>query len=123
MFRGAQPVTPTPMGSPTGFQLRAPDKDPHADAITWPGPSAWSITEPIDLGPFEDAMPCTVLRPRRHGLFGCATGSGKSGGVNVLMGNRTACADVVIWAASTSSAAWKWCFWVWCIYGLATTPA
>jgi hypothetical protein len=60
------------------------DKDPHADAITWPWPSAASITEPIDLGPFEDAMPPRVLL-RRHALFGGATGSGKSGGLNVLM--------------------------------------
>jgi hypothetical protein len=35
---------------------------------------------------------------RRHGLFGGATGSGKSGGLNVLMGNLVACRDVVIWA-------------------------
>ena len=32
------------------------DRDPHADAIVWPGPSVASISEPIDLGPFEDAM-------------------------------------------------------------------
>src|SRR5215472_3312938 len=31
-------------------------------------------------------------------LFGGGTGSGKSGGLNVLLGNLTACTDVVIWA-------------------------
>ena len=79
-FRGAARVYPTPDGLANRFELRVLDKDPHADAITWPGPSVASITEPIDLGPFEDAMPCTVLLLRRHGLFGGATGSGKSGG-------------------------------------------
>ena len=39
-----------------------------------------------------------VLFLRRHGLGGGATGSGKSGWLNVLMGNLVACRDVVIWA-------------------------
>ena len=86
-FRGAARVYPTPDDLANRFELRVLDKDPHADAITWPGPSVASITEPIDLGPFEDAMPGTVLLLRRHALFGGATGSGKSGGLNVLMGN------------------------------------
>jgi hypothetical protein len=97
-FRGAARVYPTPDDLANRFELRVLDKDPHADAITWPGPSVASITEPIDLGPFEDAMPARVLLLRRHALFGGATGSGKSGGLNVLMGNLTACTDVVIWA-------------------------
>jgi hypothetical protein len=71
--------------------------DPHADAIPWPGPSVTSITQPIDFGPFEDATPCRVLFLRRHGLAGGATGGGKSGWLNVLMGNLAACEDVVIW--------------------------
>ena len=40
--------------------------DPHAGAIPWPGPSVASITQPINLGPFEDAAPCQVLFLRRH---------------------------------------------------------
>ena len=55
--------------------------DTHAGAIDWPGPSVTSITQPIDLGPFEDAAPCRVSVLRRHGLFGGSTGSGKSGGL------------------------------------------
>jgi antitoxin (DNA-binding transcriptional repressor) of toxin-antitoxin stability system len=93
-----------------------------ADAITWPGPSVASITEPIDLGPFEDAMPARVLLLRRHGLFGGGTGSGKSGGVNVLMGNLTACADVVIWAVDLKRGM-ELGPWAACIGRLATTPA
>ena len=56
-FRGAARVYPTPDDLANRFELRVLDKDPHADAITWPGPSVASITEPIDLGPFEDATP------------------------------------------------------------------
>ena len=64
--RGAARVYPTPDDLANRFELRVLDNDPHADAITWPGPSVTSITEPIDLGPFEDAMPATCLLLRRH---------------------------------------------------------
>jgi S-DNA-T family DNA segregation ATPase FtsK/SpoIIIE len=121
-FRGAARVYPTPDDLANRFELRVLDKDPHADAITWPGPSAASITEPIDLGPFEDAMPATVLLLRRHALFGGATGSGKSGGLNVLMGNLTACADVIVWAIDLKRGM-ELGPWATCIDRLATTPA
>jgi hypothetical protein len=60
-FRGAARVYPTPDNLAHRFELRVLDKDPHADAIPWPGPSISSITQPVDLGPFEDATPATVL--------------------------------------------------------------
>jgi FtsK/SpoIIIE family len=121
-FRGAARVLPTPDGLANRFELRVLDKDPHADAITWPGPSVRSITEPIDLGPFEDAMPARVLLLRRHGLVGGATGSGKSGGLNVLMGNLAACTDVVIWAIDLKRGM-ELGPWASCIGRLATTSA
>jgi hypothetical protein len=121
-FRGAARVYPTPDDLANRFELRVLDKDPHADAITWPGPSVASITEPVDLGPFEDAMPARVLLLRRHGLFGGATGSGKSGGLNVLIGNLTACADVVIWAIDLKRGM-ELGPWAACIDRLATTAA
>jgi hypothetical protein len=121
-FRGTARVYPTPDDLANRFELRVLDKDPHADAITWPGPSAASITEPVDLGPFEDAMPAKVLLLRRHALFGGATGSGKSGGLNVLMGNLTACADVVIWAIDLKRGM-ELGPWAACIDRLATSPA
>jgi hypothetical protein len=121
-FRGAARVCPTQDGLANRFELRILDKDPHADAITWPGPSATSITEPIDLGPFEDATPAKVLFLRRHCLFGGVSGSGKSGGLNVLMGNLTACADVVIWAIDLKRGM-ELGPWASCIDRLATTPA
>jgi hypothetical protein len=121
-FRGAARVYPTPDDLANRFELRVLDKDPHADAITWPGPSAASITEPVDLGPFEDAMPAKVLFLRRHALLGGATGSGKSGGLNVLIGNLTACADVVIWGIDLKRGM-ELGPWAACIGRLATTPA
>jgi S-DNA-T family DNA segregation ATPase FtsK/SpoIIIE len=121
-FRGAARVVPTPDDLANRFELRVLDKDPHADAITWPGPSVTSITEPVDLGPFEDAVPVKVLFLRRHVLAGGATGSGKSGWLNVLMGNLTACRDVVIWAIDLKRGM-ELGPWAACLDRLATTPA
>jgi FtsK/SpoIIIE family len=121
-FRGAARIYPTPDGKANRFELRVLDKDPHADAIAWPGPSVTSITEPIDLGPFEDATAAKVLLLRRHSLFGGATGSGKSGGLNVVLGNLAACRDVVIWAIDLKRGM-ELQPWAPCIARLATTPA
>ena len=121
-YRGAARVYPTGDDLANRFELRILDKDPHADAIAWPGPSVGSIIEPIDLGPFEDAVPARVLFLRRHGLFGGVSGSGKSGGLNVLMANLSACTDVVIWAIDLKKGM-ELAPWASCIDRLATTPA
>ena len=120
-FRGAVRVYPTPDDLANRCEIRVLDIDPHADAIPWPGPSTNTITEPIDLGPFEDAAPCKVLFLRRHVLFGGATGAGKSSGLNVLMGNLAACRDVVIWAIDLKKGM-ELGPWAPCIDRLATTP-
>lgn len=120
-FRGAVRVHPTPDDRANRVELRILNIDPHADAIPWPGPSVGTITEPIEFGPFEDAAPARVLFLRRHGLFGGATGSGKSGGINVLMGNLSACRDVVIWAIDLKRGM-ELRPWAQCIDRLATTP-
>jgi S-DNA-T family DNA segregation ATPase FtsK/SpoIIIE len=120
-FRGAVRIYPTPDDLANRCEIRVLDIDPHADAIPWPGPSTNTITEPIDLGPFEDASPCRVLFLRRHVLFGGATGAGKSSGLNVLMGNLAACGDVVIWAIDLKKGM-ELGPWAPCIDRLATTP-
>ena len=120
-FRGAVRVYPTPDDLANRCEIRVLDMDPHAGAIPWPGPSVTSITQPVDLGPFEDASPCRVLFARRHGIFGGTTGSGKSGGLNVLMGNLVACRDVVIWAIDLKKGM-ELRPWESCIDRLATTP-
>jgi hypothetical protein len=119
-FRGAVRIYPTSDDLANRCELRVLDIDPHADAIPWPGPSTNTITEPIDLGPFEDAAPCKVLFLRRHVLFGGATGAGKSSGLNVLMGNLAACGDVVIWAIDLKKGM-ELGPWAPCIDRLATT--
>jgi hypothetical protein len=120
-FRGAVRVYPTTDDLANRCELRVLDSDPHADAVVWPGPSVTSITEPIELGPFEDASPCRVLFLRRHALGGGATGSGKSGWLNVLMGNLVACGDVVIWAIDLKKGM-ELKPWESCIGRLATSP-
>jgi hypothetical protein len=120
-FRGAVRIYPTPDDLANRFELRVLDTDPHADAIPWPGPSIGSVTDPIDFGPFEDAVPCRVLFLRRHAIFGGTTGSGKSGGLNVLMGNLTACRDVIIWAIDLKKGM-ELGPWQECIGRLATSP-
>jgi hypothetical protein len=119
--RGAVRVHPTPDNLANRCELRVLDHDPHANAIPWPGPSVTSITEPIDLGPFEDAEPCRVLFLRRHAILAGATGSGKSGGLNELIANLAACRDVVIWAIDLKRGV-ELKPWSACIDRLATTP-
>ena len=120
-YRGAVRVHPTRDGKANRCELRVLDTDPHAEAIPWPGPSARSITEPVDLGPFEDAEPCRVSFLRRHALFAGTTGSGKSGGLNVLMATLAACDDVVIWAIDLKKGM-ELGPWAPCIDRLAATP-
>jgi hypothetical protein len=120
-FRGAVRVYPTPDNYANRCELRVLDADPHANAIPWPGPSVSSITEPIELGPFEDATPCRVSFLRRHVLFGGATGTGKSGGLNVLIGNLSACRDVVLWGIDLKKGM-ELGPWITCLDRLATTP-
>jgi S-DNA-T family DNA segregation ATPase FtsK/SpoIIIE len=120
-FRGAVRVYPTPDNHANRCELRVLDTDPHANAIPWPGPSVNSIAEPIELGPFEDAVPCRVSFLRRHVLFGGATGAGKSGGLNVLIGNLSACSDVVLWGIDLKMGM-ELGPWLRCLDRLATTP-
>ena len=120
-FRNAVRVYPTPDDLANRCEIRVLNMDPHAEAIPWPGPSVSSITQPIDLGLFEDASLCRVPFARLHGIFGGTTGSGKSGGMNVLMGNLVACRDVVIWAIDLKRGM-ELGPWQSCIDRLATTP-
>jgi hypothetical protein len=119
--RNAIRVCPTPDDLANRCELRVLDRDPHAGAVPWRGPSVTSITEPVDLGPFEDSEPCRVLFLRRHAIFGGATGSGKSGGLNELLANLAACGDVVIWAVDLKGGM-ELKPWEPCIDRLATTP-
>jgi S-DNA-T family DNA segregation ATPase FtsK/SpoIIIE len=95
--------------------------DPHAGAIPWPGPSARSLANPIQLGVFEDATTVGVPLLRRHALIGGTTDSGKSGVLNVVLGNLAACPDVVLWGIDLKGGM-ELRPWVPCLARLATTP-
>ncbi|WP_246082964.1 cell division protein FtsK [Nonomuraea diastatica] len=118
--RGALRIQPVPQQA-NRADVRVIEKDPHADAIPWPGPSVTSVTQPVKLGVFEDGSPVRVSFKRRHGLFGGIAGAGKSGGVNVLLGDLTACPDVIIWGIDLKRGM-ELMPWASCLDRLATTP-
>ncbi|BCJ50418.1 hypothetical protein Asp14428_18930 [Actinoplanes sp. NBRC 14428] len=95
--------------------------DPHAGAIPWPGPSARSLADPIELGVFEDATTVRLPLLRRHALIGGTTDSGKSGVLNVILGNLAACSDVVLWGIDLKGGM-ELRPWAPCLARLATTP-
>ncbi|MFE0153187.1 cell division protein FtsK [Nonomuraea sp. NPDC059007] len=119
--RGGVRVQPVASKKANRADVRVIETDPHANAITWPGPSITSITQPAKLGLFEDGAPVRVPLLRRHGLFGGVSGAGKSGGVNVLLGELTACPDVILWGIDLKRGM-ELQPWASCIDRLATTP-
>ncbi|WP_305788369.1 FtsK/SpoIIIE domain-containing protein [Symbioplanes lichenis] len=104
------------------YTVRVLAVDPHAGAIPWPGPTARSLNDPIDLGVFEDATTVRVPLLRRHALIGGTTDSGKSGVLNVMLGNLAACEDVVLWGIDLKGGM-ELRPWAPCLARLATTPA
>jgi DNA segregation ATPase FtsK/SpoIIIE, S-DNA-T family len=103
------------------FTLRVIETDPHANPIPWPGPTVTSITQEIELGPFEDGRPAKVLLLRRNALVGGIIDSGKSGILNVILGNLATCRDAVIWGIDLKGGM-ELQPWESCLDKLATTP-
>jgi S-DNA-T family DNA segregation ATPase FtsK/SpoIIIE len=101
--------------------MRVLAADPHSHAISWTARRARSVTDPIDLGVFEDATPVHVSVLRRHVLIGGTTDSGKSGVLNVFLGNLVACSDVVLWGIDLKGGM-ELRPWASCLDRLATTP-
>jgi DNA segregation ATPase FtsK/SpoIIIE, S-DNA-T family len=118
---GAVRVEPDPAHAGR-FLMRVLAEDPHATAVPWPGPTARSVTEPIRLGVFEDATDVRVPMLRRHILIGGIAGAGKSGILNVIIGNLAACPDVVLWGIDLKGGM-ELRPWAPCLARLATTPA
>ncbi|MET7393532.1 FtsK/SpoIIIE domain-containing protein [Dactylosporangium sp. NPDC005572] len=104
------------------FVMRVLAADPHAGAIPWPGPTMQSINDPIDLGVFEDAAKVRLPLLRKHILIGGTTDAGKSGVLNVILGNLAACPDVVLWGIDLKGGM-ELRPWASCLARLATTPA
>ncbi|MDI6102117.1 FtsK/SpoIIIE domain-containing protein [Actinoplanes sp. NEAU-A12] len=101
--------------------MRVLAADPHTGAIPWPGPTSRSLADPIELGVFEDATPVRIALLRRHALIGGTTDSGKSGVLNVVLGNLAACTDVVLWGIDLKGGM-ELRPWAPCLARLATTP-
>jgi S-DNA-T family DNA segregation ATPase FtsK/SpoIIIE len=118
---GAVRVEPDPAHAGR-FVMRVLAADPHADAIRWNGPASRSIADPVELGVFEDATPVRVPLLRRHVLIGGTTDSGKSGVLNVILGNLAASPDVVLWGIDLKGGM-ELRPWAPCLARLATTPA
>ncbi|MGW4475846.1 FtsK/SpoIIIE domain-containing protein [Nonomuraea sp. NPDC004354] len=119
--RGAVRIQPVPTKHANRADVRVIETDPHADAIAWPGPSITSITQPVKLGLYEDGSPVRVSLLRRHALIGGVAGAGKSGGVNVLLGELTACPDAIIWGIDLKRGM-ELLPWSSCLDRVATTP-
>ncbi|MEV4164258.1 cell division protein FtsK [Nonomuraea dietziae] len=119
--RGGARIQPVPEQRADRADVRIVEADPHADAIGWAGPSITTIAQPLDLGLWEDGTPVLVSLLRRHALFGGVAGAGKSGGVNVVMGNLSAAADVIVWGIDLKRGM-ELQPWASCLDRIATTP-
>jgi S-DNA-T family DNA segregation ATPase FtsK/SpoIIIE len=101
--------------------LRVVEKDPHANAVPWPGTNATTITRPVGIGVSEGGRPVTVVLLRRHALIGGIAGAGKSGILNVILAVLAACQDVVLWGVDLKGGM-ELQPWAACLDRLATTP-
>ncbi|MEU8241785.1 FtsK/SpoIIIE domain-containing protein [Actinoplanes missouriensis] len=95
--------------------------DPYAGAIAWPGPTTRTLADPLELGVFEAGTTVRLPLLRRHALIGGTTDSGRSGVLNVVLGNLVACADVVLWGIDLKGGM-ELRPWTSCLARLATTP-
>ena len=103
------------------FTMRIIETDPHAEPIPWPGPSAKSVTKPVEIGISEDGRPVRVLLLRRNVLIGGTTGAGKSGILNIIIATLAACPDVILWGVDLKGGM-ELQPWAACFDRLATTP-
>jgi S-DNA-T family DNA segregation ATPase FtsK/SpoIIIE len=76
--------------------MRVIERDPHAEPVPFPGRLIEFIRQPIRLGLFEDGPVAEVKLAHRHVLVGGIVGSGKSGVLNIVLANLTACLDAHI---------------------------
>jgi DNA segregation ATPase FtsK/SpoIIIE, S-DNA-T family len=118
---GTARLTPDPARADRAI-LRVIEKDPHAEPIPWKPPVSQSITEPVDLGLFEDGEKALANILRRNVLIGGTTGSGKSGIENLCQGTFAQCPDAEPWGIDMKGGM-ELQPWEDTIYRLAVTPA
>lgn len=76
--------------------VRMQTHDPLADEIAWPGPAITSVEQSLPIGIYPDGTPILVDLVRGHVLIAGGTDMGKSGAINVIVGNLVACADAEV---------------------------
>jgi FtsK/SpoIIIE family len=118
--RGSVRVFPDESRADT-FILRVIETDPHANNIDWPGTENTSVTQPVDLGLFEDGREVLIKILRRNILIGGTTGAGKSGIVNIILAVLTQCRDVEIWGVDMKGGM-ELAPWAACLTRIAFTP-
>lgn len=80
--------------------IRVIDRDPHAEPIPWPGPSAEYAADAFPVGLYDDGgkqeLRIFTEEGTRHVLIGGETGSGKSGMVHRIAVELVPLPDVVL---------------------------
>lgn len=76
--------------------VRMQTNDPLERPVTWPGPGITSIEQPMPLGVYPDGSEILLDLVAGHVLLAGGTDMGKSGAVNVIIGNLVACADAQV---------------------------
>lgn len=73
--------------------VRMQTHDPLERPVAWPGPGITSIEQPMPLGVYPDSSEILLDLVAGHVLLAGGTDMGKSGAVNVIIGNLVACTD------------------------------
>lgn len=80
--------------------VTAVDKDPHAEPVPWTGPTITSVKQAFVVGPYEDGEEFSLAmwgpRGMKRVLVGGASDAGKSSLINLVVGEMSACADVLL---------------------------
>jgi hypothetical protein len=98
------------------------ETDPLAKAISWPGPSSATITEPVVVGMNALGEPVTIPLLYKHVLIGGATDNGKSNFQNILVAHAVACTDAEVLLIDLKPGAVELGPWAKCARALASTP-
>lgn len=85
--------------------LHVVEKDPLAppptatadEGISYPGPAARTVADPIEIGPYEDDTPIQLRLPGGHILIVGATGAGKGVLIDVLLAEVEGMVDAEAW--------------------------
>ncbi|WP_413100868.1 FtsK/SpoIIIE domain-containing protein [Streptomyces sp. Inha503] len=98
-------------------------RDPLTETIAWPGPAMTSCTEWLPLGLSPDGTPFGFHPLYNHVLVAGATDNGKSGVLNVILGNLVACQDAEVLLVDMKPGAVELGPWESCALALADTAS